>query len=148
MRKIFFVFIFGVLLWGCGSSQEEVLENKKLDNLDTVSGRSGYRYASDLECKITTATDPSKEGEVFHLKGLDSPINTISFAQDDFRPIVMERAGMGVQFRGFVIISTLYGQSYLLFDVETGVFSLSSLDIIETLDKNTYRGNCGALLGS
>lgn len=142
MKYFSFVLMCSFLLFGCGIDDPGVPVNEKLENLKTVLGKESYQYHSKLQCSILTGTLESVVGEKFHLKGLDSPVPTISFESDDYRSIRMDVVGQGQALRGFGIVSTIYGQSYLLLNVETGVFNLSSLDFMYTLEKQTFKGNC------
>lgn len=144
MKKLTLVFVLGfaIFLGGCTDSDSEIPRNVRLDELKTVKGKENFYMASPLECQVLTSTDATEEKKVFRLDFLQESAPTIAFAEDDFVPIDMEIAGEGPTLLGFLIFSNRYGQSYLLLDVQSGVFSVSHLDLLETGAKTTSKGNC------
>lgn len=129
-----------LLLAGCGG-EEEPPRNVRLDELRRVGGEDEFYMATDLQCEVLTATKASEVGTVFQLRSLNTT-PTIAFADEMYDPIEMEQVSRGVKLLAYIVISNRYGQSYLLLDTEEGVFSLSNIDIVQTGDKSTLRGNC------
>lgn len=145
MKKLFCALIIfsSVILTGCGSSDEPP-RNTRLDELKRVGGDQDFYLANDLQCRVLTATQASEKGTIFRLQNLMTT-PTIGFAAEDFDPIKMEKTTEGTKLVGFLIFSNRYGESYLVFDMISGVFSLSSIDVLKDSSKSTLRGNCKPL---
>jgi hypothetical protein len=143
MKILYSVLIFALsfVLWGCGSD-EQPPRNENLDMLKRVGKKPDYFFNSHLECQILTATQGSEIGTVFRLYGVDTNRPSIGFESEFFEPIALDPVGSGTGKDAFVAITNRYGQSYVLFDRATGIFSISNVEFLQTGEKNTFRGNC------
>lgn len=142
--KIFASFLLlglSLFSFGCGSSQDSPPLNTKLDALQRVGKNPDYFYSSDLECRVLTATQTSEIGTVFRLYNLNTKTPTIGLPSIS-EPIALERVGAGPGKIAFVAVNNTYGQSYILFDKATGVFSFSNIEFLRSGEKSTLRGNC------
>lgn len=142
MKKFSLIFglLMGFSLWGCGVD-EDIPRNEKLDNLKTVVSKKEYTPSEDLECQVLTATLGAEVGVRFRILGLSSaPI--LGFESENYDSIEIQPINQDGSKFGYMFFSNRYGQSYLLIDISTGVFSLSSIDIKDDQQKSTLRGNC------
>ena len=142
MKKLSLVFglFIGLGLWGCGDA-DQVPRNQKLDELKTVASKEAYIPAENIECQVLTATLGSEVGVSFRLLGLSrAPI--LGFESENYDQIELQPINQDGSKLGYMFFSNRYGQSFLLVDISTGVFSLSNIDIKNDRQKNTLRGNC------